>query len=356
MNNLQGGKSHLIFPLLILLSFLIVSSGCKDDEENQSQPVLPEITLKDASEITETGFTISWSINRTDISNLKIDLCLKNDFIDLVKSVNVTNTSSQSKKIDGLHGATGYFICITASFNDGKSATSNSKKVFTSYQSENAIAVTVDGLNIKGDLFYLNSNPEKSPAVILMGVFGLPNLWKGTDVFYKLLSAGYICYIFDFRGQGGSDAWPIIDINTLEELEEYANTHARNDLYACYRYVMNHQKVDTTKIALMGGSLGANESKIGNKWPGVKASVGLSTSRLGIEEGLPLHNVLFIVSDQDCNSYLCFEEEAIFLYNSSLEPKKLAPVVPGDYHGLELLGKENIDQEIIDWINNRMND
>lgn len=345
------------YLIILIIGFLICTTGCNpDDNGGDPEPSL-KVTLNDPTNVTETSFTANWTVNKTNIQSCQVELSLQSDFSNVLKTVTVSDPMKTSQLIDGLHGATNYYHRIKVTLDDGTtSGVSNSKEVATSFQSESITVETIDGLSIVGSLYYLNSNPTKSPAVILMGVFSLSNQWKVTDVFYNLVASGYVCYIINYRGHGGgSDSWPIIDIETVEELEEFAKVHARNDLHACYTYLKNHQKVDPERIGLMGGSLGANESMIGNNWPGVKVSVGLSTSRLGIEEGFPLHNVLFIASDLDCNSYICFEEEAIFLSNSALEPKKVI-IVPGDFHGLELLGQENVDQEIIDWINARMED
>lgn len=347
-------KTHSFFTVFIILSLVFIL-GCPDPDPPTPEPAL-QLTIGEPTEKTETGFMLHWTTNRTDISSLAIEICQKNDFVNLVKQVNVADPTKTSQEVDGLNGATNYFVRIKVVLNDGTNSNSKSKKITTKYQTEPANVTTTDGLNIVGDLYYLNSNPAKSPAVILMGVFTLSNQWKSTDIFNDLVASGYVCYIFNYRGHSGSDTWPIFDIEIPDGLEEFVRVYAREDLHACYTYLKNHDLVDSTKIALMGGSLGANMSMVGNNWPGVKASVGLSTSRLGIAEGLPLQNVLFLASDQDCNSFICFDEEAVYLYNSALEPKKIAPIVPGDFHALELLGQLNCDQEILDWINAKMAD
>jgi hypothetical protein len=94
---------------------------------------------------------------------------------------------------------------------------------------------------------------------------------------------------------------------------------------------------------------------IANNWPGVKVSVGLSTSRLGIEEGGVLNNVLFVTSELDCNAWVCFIDEAVYLHNGAVEPKDVI-TVSGDFHGLDMLVKTGLKEEILDWINARMED
>ena len=79
------------------------------------------------------------------------------------------------------------------------------------------------------------------------------------------------------------------------------------------------------------------------------------TSRLGIEESGVLHNVLFVTSELDCNPYGCFIDEAIYLHNGAVEPKKMI-TIPGEFHGLDMLVKTGLKEEILDWINARMMD
>lgn len=342
-------KTHKMLALLCTLSLAIFFS-CGD--KTDTTPDL-NITVLDPTDMTESGFTAHWSINKTNITTLRIELAQNNDFAEIVKEISLNDPSQTSQWIDGLHGATKYYLRVIATLDDGTSGTSLNKTVQTSYQSEDANVITSDGIHIAGDLYYLNSNPAKSPAIILMGHMSIINMWKNDDVFLNLLAQGYVCYVFNYRGHGPSEYWDIISIETLEEIAEFVRDYASKDLEACYTYLRGHAKVDSTRIGLMGGSLGANESMIGNGWPGVKVSVGLTNSRVGLENTGILQNVLFVVSELDCNALFCFKDETEILYNNAAEPKKMI-VIPGDFHGLDMLLDKDLIQEILDWINARM--
>mgnify|MGYP001827199174 CR=1 FL=1 len=230
-----------------------------------------------------------------------------------------------------------------------------SQSLTTKYYSEEANVTTCDGIGISGQICYLQSNTEKRPGIIFMGVLGLPNLWKAEEVFQDLIASGYVCYKFDWRGQGTSDYWPIPQ--SEDSMMVYVTTHCLNDMSACYTYIKQHKKVDAARIVLVGGSLGANESLKGNNWPGIKCSVALSPSRFGLNLEEPLKNILLIAGEQDESTAMGwnYADEAREIYKSAEEPKKLV-TVPGGEHALELLALNGINKEILDWINARMED
>lgn len=343
-------KALKILPLIVILSFVLFPA-CED--KGSAEPETLIIAILDPTDKSETGFIAHWSVNRSNIESAMIEFARTKDFSDIIKQVVVNDPQKSSQSVDGLQGATKYYYRLVVNLDDGTSGQSQSESVVMAYQSESANVVTLDDVHIAGDIYYLNSNPAKSPAMILMGHFSVPNMWKGEDIFLDLVAQGYICYVFNYRGHAASGEWDILSITEVDELAEFVSVHARNDLHACYSYLKEHDKVDASSIGLMGGSLGANLSMIGNNWTGVKVSVGLSTSRLGIEEGGLLHNVFLIAADQDCNSFVCFDEEAEFLYNGAVEPKKMT-IISGDFHGLDMFVETDLNNEVLDWINERM--
>jgi dienelactone hydrolase len=226
----------------------------------------------------------------------------------------------------------------------------------TYYQTEDVDVTTSDGLNIAGKICYLESVSAKKPGVLLMGVLGLPNLWKNEETFNKLVAAGYVCYIFDWRGQGQSDSFP--PPTNADEIFYYVDNYYKFDLTACYNYLKNHPQVDSTKLALAGGSLGANMSLVGNNWNNIKASAALSASLAGLNLAQPLQNVLYIVCENDCSSAynFCYVDHTTQLYeDNTIDPKKLV-IFPGNHHGLDVMGLPGVSTEIVDWIKERMED
>jgi hypothetical protein len=344
-------KTKGIINLLLVAVAGAVFTGCPPSPDPD-----PEISLLDPTEVTENGFTVHWTVLHATPVEVHLELCCTPDFNEIFKEAAIDDPAKTHYRFEGLHGATRYYcrIRITTSDGDTPSKTSMFK---TGYQSENADVITQDGLHIAGNLYYLSSNPPESPAMILMGHAQINNFWKGEDLFMDLVAEGYICYIFSWRGHGQSEYWPIPPNPSCEYLEEFASTYAFMDMEACYTYLKAHEKVDSTRIGLMGGSLGAIESLNGNNWTGVKVSVALTAVRTGLREMDLLQNVLLTGGKGDyistCDYWIA--DECTAIYNAAVEPKKLI-LLEGDKHGIDILAVKGIKKEILDWINARMAD
>ena len=311
--------------------------------------------LLEPTDVKETSFVANWSVNKTGINSIIIELSLTQDFTDIFKTITVSDPAKTSQLIEGLNGATAYHHRINLALSDGTSGTSNVQSLMTSYYSEDVNVTTVDGFNIAGEICYLESNTTKTPGILLMGVGGLPNSWRNEETFYNLVASGYVCYVFDWRGQGQSEYFP--PLQHIDSLEVYLNNYHKKDLLACYTHFKTHSKVDSTKIALAGGSLGATMSLVGNAFNNVKASVALSPALYGLILEGPLQNVLYIACEDDDSSLgIDYSEDAEKLFeNYTIEPKKIM-IRPGSAHGLDVLGLQGIKKEVVDWIKTRFAD
>ena len=348
-------KTITQFLLVLVTGFIVCTVSCNQDDKNDDPEPTLTIVLKDATNVTENSFTANWTVNRTGITITIIEVSVQSDFSSIMKTITVNPPSTTSQIIDGLNGATTYYFRVNITLDDGTSGISNSRDQLTYYHTEDVDVTTSDGLNIGGKICYLESISVKKPGVLLLGVMELSNLWKNEETFNKLVAAGYVCYIFDWRGHGQSDAFPLPQ-PTEDDIVYYIDNYYKLDLTACYNYLKNHPQVDSTKLALAGGSLGANMSLVGNSWNNIKASVALSASQAGLNLAQPLQNVLYIVCENDCSSIFnfCFVDHATQLYeNNTIDPKKLV-ILPGDHHGLDVMGLPGVSTEIVDWINARM--
>ena len=344
-------KTLIAFLTLLMIS-IFYFSGCQKDE---NEPEL-QITLKDASDITETSFVINWTLNRSAIKSISIDVSSDSIFSVDLKTIAVANTANTSQKVDGLHGATTYYLRLNVTLDDGIKKTSYTRAVSTGYTSEVVEAFTTDGIRIAGVISYLSGDRSKKSGLILLGEYSRPNHWNRKDFFKELLASGYVCYHFDWRGHGESGDWEMPQ--TTEELREFVSTHALNDLKACYEYFKGHELIDPDRLALIGSSLGATESLNGNSLPGLKASVAMSAFMFGLNEGHTHKNVFLIACEEDDNDIGNSAVLAQAIYDDAAEPKKLL-ILPGDEHGYDILKKSTggyVKQEIIDWITIRLDD
>ena len=310
------------------------------------------ITPESATDVTETSFKVSWSINSFDINSLSIELSLKDTFEPIEKVVEVVNTSQTSQIIDQMKGATTYHYRVKASLNDGSTVLSAGKSVTTSYKTESLTITTSDGINIAGKLKYLESQKDKRPGIIFMHELGVwVNNWQSADVVTSFIAQGYACLIIDFRGHGQSDDFPLP--TTPSQVEEFIN-EVTKDLSASIDFMQAHEIVNEDQLALIGGSLGGIMAIAGNGYDEVKATIALSAPQIGIYSIFPDLNIksaFFIAGELDVNQTANFAEEAAALYEIAEEPKKLK-ILPGNSaHGTDLLISPGLNQEIIDWIN-----
>jgi len=253
-----------------------------------------------------------------------------------------------------MKGATKYFYRIKVELIDGTTKFSEAKVVQTSYKTEAVTIATSDGINIAGKLKYLESEQGIRPGIIFMHELGIwVNNWQNAEVVTHLIAQGYACLIIDFRGHGQSDDFPLPSVS---EIEAFINEVAK-DLIASIDFMKVHEVVDGERLVLAGGSLGAIMALAGNGFDEVKASVSLSASRLGINsifQGVLINSAFFIASEHDITSQgVNFPDEATQMYNNAEEPKKLKIILSSSEHGTNLLTPE-LNQEIIDWINDRV--
>jgi len=345
-------KSQHIFRIFFLSSIIFILFACKKNEEQ----VPVTINAESATEVTETSFKVSWSINSSDINSLSIELSSKNTFEPIEKAISVVNTSQKSQVVDQMNGATTYHYRVRASLNDGSTVLSAGKSVTTSYKTESVTITTSDGINIAGKLKYLESQKNDKPGIIFMHELGVwVNNWQSADLITSLIAQGYACLIIDFRGHGQSDYYPLP--TDQSQIEEFVNAVTK-DLIASIAFLQSHEIVDGEQLALVGGSLGAIMAIAGNGYDEVKATVSLSASQLGIYSvfpGLKINSAFFIAGELDANQAVNFAEEAAALYEIAEEPKKLKILSGNSSHGTDLLISPGLNQEIIDWINARFN-
>ena len=346
-------KTQIAFLTLLLIS-IFCFSGCQKEE---TEPEL-KITLKDASDVTETSFVINWTLSHSTIKSISIDVASNGSFSADLQTIEVVNTANTSQKVDNLHGATTYYLRLNVTLDNGNKKTSYTKTASTGYISEVVEFFTTDGIRISGIISYLSGDRSKKPGIILLDGYGQTKDWMGRDIFLRFLTSGYVCCTFDWRGHGDSGDWITYWTENIDSLEKFVYTHALNDLKACHKYFKGHELVDPERLALIGSSLGATESLNGNGLPGIKASVAMSGFTFGLHNNIR-KNVFLIACEEDETWYGNCAELAQSIYNMAEEPKKLL-ILPGHEHGHQIFIKSKIGEEvkweIIDWINKRMND
>lgn len=329
-------------PLLLLLIFLFACDKADD------QPETPSFSVS-VSEIRETGFTVSWSATEP-LNSVVIEVSKEIDMATIVYAYSEDQPGISSHSIDNLEGATNYYFRLKANFGDGSSFTTKSQAQQTSFTSETVTINTPDGMELSGKLSYLSYIQEPRPAIIFMHELGVfVNNWKAADVVKRLVAEGYVCLVFDFRGHGNSTSIP--DLGMLISDWNLVAT----DLKSAMAFLKSNSHVDSTQLALTGGSLGAAMALAGNGYEEVRSSVALSPPKMGMYQIFPeliLKNVCFIVGEYDIHTdpNVNFPEMATDLYGITQDPRSLTIIPSTGAHGTNLLESPGVEDLVFDWI------
>ena len=124
---------NLKLILFYILPFLVFATCCNPDPDPT-----PKITITQATEIHETGFTVHWNVEDATLADFTIELCCAPDFDVITKAVSVNDPGQTSQTLNGLKGATKYYCRAVGNLSDGNSILSNVMTIQTSYQSSTA--------------------------------------------------------------------------------------------------------------------------------------------------------------------------------------------------------------------------
>lgn len=313
----------------------------------------PEVSInfQDPTNVTETGFQIGWSINPSDYSTLTCFLSDDPVFSNILDFREFSDPSVKSTSFSSLRGARTYYIRISLVRGPGDLFISNSKAIDLPYHQEAVSFNTADSANLKGFVYYLQSDSARRPGIIMMHEFGIfVNGWINAEIVRNLVSEQYICMVFFNRGHGSSTG--ITDLQQLLQNPVYLG----NDLRAAIGFLEGLDRVDTDSIGLMGASMGGSMAVAGNAHPHVRTSVALSPSTLHTNSmfpGDPIRSVFYIVGENDVtdtgSGIVDFPAEALILYNQTDEPRKYLEIDNTAAHGTELLQVDGINRQIVDW-------
>ena len=162
----------------------------------------PSLDVQSPSNVTETSFQLNWSTSSQNFQSISIDLSLDRKLEVIEEHVTITDATAEHYLFTGKKGATKYFYKISLIV-DGKTETvSDLYGVETSYEAEGINLLTSDEMKLTGSLAYLKSNMVKRPGIIMMHELGVwVNPWIDSPLLKRLVSEGYVCLTFFFRGR-----------------------------------------------------------------------------------------------------------------------------------------------------------
>ncbi len=332
----------------ILIAFFLVLSIHSCEKENPD-PV--SLDIQKPSEVMETSFQLNWTVSNLNFQSITIDLSLDRNMEVIEESVSISDATQNSYNFTGKKGATKYYYRISLVRDGIIQIESDLYGVQTSYETQAVSLLTSDDKNLMGSLAYLKSNAETRQGIILMHELGVfVNPWIDSPLLKRLVSEGYVCLTFFFRGHGSSSSVE----GGLMSLIENKSLVAR-DLEAAISFMSDNELVTRDSLGLIGASLGGIMALAGNGYEEVITSVSLSAPADGVYDIFPnmtLSSVFFLAGELDIRPDINSDipRDAQVLYETCEAPKKLTIVEGTSDHGTSLLIRDELNESIKEWI------
>lgn len=124
----QSSFTHHLATLVFVCATLFTVASCKDDEAQPAPVAAP--TLSDASAITATGFTTTWSAV-TGADKYLLDVSTVNTFATTVTGFNKKEVTGTTTNVTGLTANTKYFFRVFTKKGTSTSLASATKEATT---------------------------------------------------------------------------------------------------------------------------------------------------------------------------------------------------------------------------------
>ncbi|MFA5405579.1 MAG: alpha/beta fold hydrolase [Ignavibacteria bacterium] len=224
---------------------------------------------------------------------------------------------------------------------------------------EDVIFNTSDNIKIKGTFYYNNIEvTKKEPLVILAHQFmSNRSQWK-EDFIDSLVSKRYKVIAYDVRNHGESGK-AVEDINDI--LTEKGN--AALDIAAIINWAIKRTGIDSTRVAVVGTSVGASLGLYAKYFLGIKTVVCISIGKSSFDEfttGTDLtmtanirktNSAFFICGDKDGS----YTEDAKNIYTYYIDEPKDLKYFNSDKHGKDLINQyPDINKMILDWFSKNL--
>jgi pimeloyl-ACP methyl ester carboxylesterase len=223
-------------------------------------------------------------------------------------------------------------------------------------KNKDEITINASGdVKIAADYYYESGRKESpGPLVILIHQFRSTKEQWSSAFIDSLLHSGFKVLAYDIRGHGKSSK---VDYELSELLVDPEK--APYDLKAVFGWTKLQNGIDTTRIAVVGASIGGSLACYARYHLGAKTIVGISNGKATFENFmqidermmgrvfLRISSVLFIVGSRDKN----YKAEQDYLYENFLDDPKEVKVYDSDKHGKFLIEEfPAINTEILNWL------
>jgi esterase/lipase len=212
-----------------------------------------------------------------------------------------------------------------------------------------------DGFKLSADYYYTEGRKEESqPLVVLIHQFRQNKEQWSSDFIDSLITAGYKVLAYDIRGHGNSAEVNYDLTDLLSDPEK-----APRDVYGVFKWLKEQKGIDSSRIAVIGTSIGGNLACYAKYNLGAKTVIAISNGAAGFEKlnGIDprmmgkvlvrVTNILIITGSKDGEH----EKDAKYLMDNYIgDPKELI-LIDSDKHGIYLMREHpEIDTSIFDWL------
>lgn len=211
--------------------------------------------------------------------------------------------------------------------------------------------LTDDGIKISASYEFPEGQSALLPAIILIHQGGSSRKeWVELSLWNRLLAEGYVILAYDVRQHGKSEK----DEGALFDL---FNNPARAplDLLAAIQFLEQDKRIDSTRIGIIGASIGANLACVAassDKYHvksviSISAKVSAVQSLSGMKEPVIPNNVFFLASKKEQNGLRGKWAHELFAKTTG---KKKIEIAKGDKHGSFILREsKSLENSIVEW-------
>lgn len=212
-----------------------------------------------------------------------------------------------------------------------------------------------DGVQLSADYYYSESSKETAqPLVVLIHQFRQSKSQWSEDFIDSLITAGYKVLAYDIRGHGNSEKGNYDLAELLSDPDK-----APKDIEGIFKWAKEQKGIDSSRIAVIGTSIGGNLACFAKYNLGAKTIIAVSNGADGFEKlnGIDprmmgrvivrITNVLFITGSKDGEH----EKDARYLMDNYIGDPKELTVIDSDKHGIFLIREHPaINSEILNWL------